>query len=252
MPEDDGRGLTRSARYLEPRNASARSELRRAAEVSTWDTIGRARPQGRQAPGNDAQTLGVREPGIPDGGRLIPIETLEKRLSSARAKSTLHLSCQLLGRFDAPFREESRVDEEVGIFTVQQRAPLQPFEQLVAVGRLEHFVQRIPGFRDPNAFGERQQVKVMVAQNRGHAVTEALRPAQYCKGVGASIDHIADQPEPISQRIEVDLLEKETERLEASLYVADCVSCHVRSNIINNEVCLAMDGLCQRFLAVVM
>jgi hypothetical protein len=69
-------------------------------------------------------------------------------------------------------------------------------------------------------------MKIVVAQDRDAAVSKAPGPPEDLQGVRASIDQIADQPEPVVIGSIVDALKEVLERLPATVDVSDCVRGH--------------------------
>src|SRR5262249_29684537 len=77
------------------------------------------------------------------------------------------------------------------------------------------------------AAGAGEQVQVVVAQHAGHAVAELARPAQHIERARSAIDQVADQPQLIDVRLEVDEPEQAVQARHAALDIADRVACHV-------------------------
>jgi exopolyphosphatase/guanosine-5'-triphosphate,3'-diphosphate pyrophosphatase len=124
------------------------------------------------------------------------------------------------------------MNQNVGIFTEQQRTTGEPFQQLFPVGSVQDPVQGVSRLGDANAFRAGQEMEIMIPQDNRHRISELFGPAQNVDRRRSSVDQITNEPEPVTAGVEVDPAEEPREGVETSLNVADCVCCHVRSNII--------------------
>ncbi|MCY1557989.1 hypothetical protein D9M68_948850 [compost metagenome] len=77
---------------------------------------------------------------------------------------------------------------------MQQLLPAQPVEQVVAVWRIEDFLQRVGFSQAFDIVCRGEQMQVVVAQHAGHGITHAIEKAQGVQRLGAAIDQVADQP----------------------------------------------------------
>ena len=102
----------------------------------------------------------------------------------------------------------------------------QPGEQFVAVGRAQHFVQRIAAMQLRRAFGHGQQVQVVIAQNGDGAVAQRFDQTQHLQRIRPAIDQIAHQPEPVLRGVETYLLQQLLKLNVTSLNVAYCIDRH--------------------------
>ena len=116
-------------------------------------------------------------------------------------------------------------EQETAVDDDQWPAP-QPAENHVSIGRLQDGRDRVAPalFRVPG--GDRQQVKVVVAQHGDRGGAERHHLAQHVERSGAAVDEIADEPEPVLAGGETDELEEPAEFGVAALDVADCVVTH--------------------------
>jgi hypothetical protein len=74
----------------------------------------------------------------------------------------------------------------------------QPVEQRVAVGRVEHAVQRVLAARLARAVRHAQQVQVVVAQQAARRAAQRLQPAQHVHRVRAAVDQVAQQHQRVA------------------------------------------------------
>src|SRR5262249_58719601 len=74
--------------------------------------------------------------------------------------------------------------------------------------------------------GARQEVEIVVAEDAGDVSAEVARPAQDVERSRAAVDEIADEPELIDVRAEVDQAEQAVQARHAALDIADRVSRH--------------------------
>ena len=81
--------------------------------------------------------------------------------------------------------------------------------------------------------GSRQQVEVVVAENRHRRIAQCFHFAQDGERIGAAIDEVADEPQPIFAGGESDQLEQLAELGVTALDVADRVQAHRK-----NEACV--------------
>ena len=106
---------------------------------------------------------------------------------------------------------------------VQHASRAQPFEELVAIGREQHFAQL--GIHAllilALALADREQREIMIAEHDDRAVAECLDVAQHRERLPAAIDQIAAEPEPVLRRIELDLLDQADQLVMTALDVAD-------------------------------
>jgi hypothetical protein len=66
----------------------------------------------------------------------------------------------------------------------------------------------------------------MIAQHHANGVAETLYESEEGKRVGTTIDEVTDQPQSIRLGIERNPIEEPSERIKATLNVADCVNSH--------------------------
>ena len=72
----------------------------------------------------------------------------------------------------------------------------------------------------------------MVAQYDNRPISQILDVAEDVQRIRAAVDEVADEPETIMGRVEVDMLEKALQRLVASLYIADGIRRHTHESTL--------------------
>jgi len=122
-----------------------------------------------------------------------------------------------------PLRQQTGVHQRVAALDVDQRAAPQPIEELVAVGRRDHLVERVVLAAFDVTAGERQKVEVVVAEHDHGALAQIAHEAQHRERRRAAVDEVAHEPQPVPGAIEPRELEQALQLLEAALDVADRV-----------------------------
>src|SRR5438874_8689037 len=69
-------------------------------------------------------------------------------------------------------------------------------------------------------------MQVVVAEHGSRLVAELAHVAQHRQRLGAAVDEIADEPEPVLRRIEGELRQELAQLVEAALHIADRVRRH--------------------------
>ena len=116
--------------------------------------------------------------------------------------------------------------QHIVAFRMQQSLPAQPGEQFVPVGRAQHFIQRVGAMKFCRAFGNGQQVQVVIAENGDGAVAQRFDQAQHLQRIRPAIDQIAHQPESVLRGIETYLLQQLLKLDVTTLNVAYCIDRH--------------------------
>ena len=111
-------------------------------------------------------------------------------------------------------------------FDHHQRPRLQPVQQRVAIRRGEYRVKRVAAMLSAVPGRHRQQVEVMVAQNRRCGVTQRHHIVQNFERAWPAIDEITDQPQPVLACRKADQREQFAEFRMTSLDITDCVERH--------------------------
>jgi len=81
-------------------------------------------------------------------------------------------------------------------FDVHQWPLAQPVQKLVQVGRAEKIAKRVAPARAHTARSKRQRPQIMITQHHGCALTQPHDAAQRRGGRGATVDQVADKPQP--------------------------------------------------------
>ena len=82
------------------------------------------------------------------------------------------------------------------ILDVDERPVAQPVRQRVAVGRVEHLVERVAFLASAAARPRASRCRSWLPSTHDNAVAGA-RPAQHVERARAAVDQVADQPEPV-------------------------------------------------------
>src|SRR5262245_60578702 len=109
---------------------------------------------------------------------------------------------------------------------MKHRARAQPSEQLIAIRRAQDFIQRVFALARLADERDREQMQVVIAEHDDRGVAQLLDSTQYAERFGATVDEVADEPDAVCFRVEVNLFEKPIELGAATLNVADGVGCH--------------------------
>ncbi|MCG3190005.1 MAG: hypothetical protein LKCHEGNO_02557 [Burkholderiaceae bacterium] len=104
---------------------------------------------------------------------------------------------------------------------VGQHALAQPAQPGLALGAVEHGLQRVSAVRAPHARGHREQMQVVVAEQMGRRAVECAQPLQHPEAVGAAVDEVAQRVHVVARRREADFGEQTVQRVATALYVAD-------------------------------
>ena len=117
--------------------------------------------------------------------------------------------------------------EEVSVLLVGQRKRAQPVDQPTPVRGIENFLQRVGVVLGPNPCIDRQQVQIVIAQQRHRAARLDQRShcAQGGERLRAAIDEVADEDQPARVG---KLCLQGFEAGEAALQVADRKGAHAR------------------------
>ena len=70
------------------------------------------------------------------------------------------------------------------------------------------------------ALGHRQQVQIVVAQHRLHAVLLVEYPAQHLQRLGAAVDQVAGEPQRVAAGVEIYLAQQRHKGRKAALQIA--------------------------------
>ena len=123
-------------------------------------------------------------------------------------------------------REEAGVDHDVIAFTVEKRPTQEPFDERVPIGRLENVIERVSRLSFASAAASRDQMQVMVPEHDDGALVELADETKNVERARSAVHEIANEPQAIVRRVEIDAHQKPLERDKTSLYVPDDVGGH--------------------------
>jgi len=106
---------------------------------------------------------------------------------------------------------------------MHELARAHPFEQLVAIGREQHFAKLgIDALLIlALALADREQREIVIAEHDDRAVADALDGAQHLQRLSAAVDEIAAEPERVDGGIEADFLDQPDQLVVTALDVTD-------------------------------
>jgi len=102
----------------------------------------------------------------------------------------------------------------------------EPVDDVLRVRGAEYLRERIGRRQLAAARDRREQVQVVVAEHAGHAAPEVHHAAQHAQRLRATIDEVANEPQPIARRAKRELAQQRVERRAAALDVTDRVERH--------------------------
>ena len=142
------------------------------------------------------------------------------------AQFVLDFARQPLRLFDAPLGQQTGMHHDMAFGHVQQRQRAHPVDEIIAIGRLEHGIERVVATQAAIAVGKCDQVQIVIAQYRHGVPAKALHEAQRLQRPRSPVDQITDEPEAVAAFVEADYFQKRAKLGIAALNVADCVSSH--------------------------
>src|SRR5690606_19409036 len=138
---------------------------------------------------------------------------------------------QSAGLLHSPDRRDAGAGpEDVALWAEVRRGSMaQAVQQQFIVRGVEDRHQGVGPAQPPGILGTGQQVQVVIAQHSDEGDAETFEKSQRLEGVGSAVDQIADRPQGIPRRVEVDLAQQALQRLQAALNVTDCIDSHTLS-----------------------
>src|SRR6266542_655201 len=219
---------TSPARHVEPRQMAGGSLGRLAFGVEFHDSVGRAEAQAGHGVDDHAQAVDPAQAVVP-AVRARAVEVREEFPVPGSAQFRLDLSRERCRGGDVPLRQQARVNQHVIRLDVNHRPVTQPVDELVAIGGREHFCERVVFAFLDNAVCEREQVQIVVAEDRQRALAQITHETQRGKRCRAAVDEIAYEPQAVLVAVESERAEQHPQLLEAALDVADRVDGHFGS-----------------------
>ncbi len=127
--------------------------------------------------------------------RFVAVQLRERVAPVRRAQRALQFIGEFQRERDVPLRQDARVDEQHLVLEMREREMADPFQQCFGVGRVEDLADRVAGALGADAGCDREQVKVVVAEDDGGAGAEIDERAQGGEGGRAAVDDVAGNPE---------------------------------------------------------
>ena len=154
------------------------------------------------------------------------LESIHK--SQLEAAECLGLSRPLHRVVHRPARQHARMHHQEIAFAPGQFALAQPGQQLVAVGRRQNRIERVALVRTAVAFGQRQQVQIVIAEHADGRAAQTFDEAQHRQRIRPAVDQVADQPQPVGCRVELHFIEQTQKGGLASLRIANGIGGHIK------------------------
>ena len=92
-------------------------------------------------------------------------------------------------------------EPDLGV-VMEHRSGTEPVDQRLAVRGLQHVVEGVLAAQSSHPAGARDEVQVVIAEHGMRPVPQIGDEPQHVEGARATIDKIADEPEPIARGIE--------------------------------------------------
>jgi len=198
--------------------------------VQVHRVVGGAEAQPRAHVDGDAQAIEAFELLAPLSG-LVPVQHAQEFIGAIAREHRLHLARQHERRGHGPRRQEAGVHHRELALDRHQRPRGKPSEQCVAILGGENGIERVVGMRLAVAGGDRQQMKIMIAEHGHGRVAQRDHFAQHGQRIGPAIDQVADEPQAVGVGRETDEVEQLAEFGVAALDIADCVERHLNVGI---------------------
>jgi len=177
VAEDHRRAAARSARHVEPGEHAGRCVLRFALETQIHPAVEAAHAHARHRIYDHAQPRKTGELRIP-AIRLIAVHIREKLLIVDRAQRVLDLLRKRQRLIHGPVRQQPSVHQGVLILSMHHRSVSQPIDQFIAIGRLQHVIQRIVRTQLGATGGNAEQMQIVIAQNAYGALAQRSNETQ--------------------------------------------------------------------------
>ena len=231
MADDDRRRGAPAPRHLEPRQPAGRLRAGRALVVELHLAFARTVAQPGEGVDDHPQTLDALQAVIP-GNRRIAVH-LREEIAVMRALQRRFGFRRALHRVvDRPARQHARVHHQNIAFAPGQFLLPQPVQQFVAVRRIQNLVERIALVHTSKAFGQRQQVQIVVAEHADGGITQISDGPQHGQRIRSAIDQIADKPQPVGCRVELDFIQQTQQGRVTSLKIANGIGRHIKYGFV--------------------
>ena len=111
---------------------------------------------------------------------------------------------------------------------VRERARKEPLEQRIPVGSREHLIQGIGAASAAAAEGDGEQMQVVVSQHDECVICQRTHEPERLERIRAAVDQIADEPQAIAVRRELQLRDQRAQLLVTTLHITDGKARHCR------------------------
>ena len=175
----------------------------------------RARGLDDQRARRRGQALGAAADGRGDGGGPEEARALEGE-AGGRALARGHLDRGAAD--DGDLHDAALVGD--GPVDLEAVGDLRPVQRVVVAE-----VHRV-GRARPEARGDGEEKDIVIAEDCDGRRAEFTNVAQHLEGVGSTVDEVADKPEAVLLRIELNGLRELRQGFEAALDVTDCIGAH--------------------------
>ncbi len=227
MPENDGRAAAGAVGRLVPGHVTRRRIRKPELVTEVHGPVGSNEPHSRHCVDDDAQAVVASEIVAPARGP-IAVEVADQLAVARSAQRSLGLAREFQRMANAPLRKQAGVNHSVTTFYVHHVLPPQPIDELLPVGRLQYVTKGVARMPLVRTFCHNQQRQIVIAKHSDRAFAQPLHEAHGRKRVRATIDQIADEPQPIVALVVAAALEQPHQRVVAALDVTDCVSRHCK------------------------
>ena len=130
----------------------------------------------------------------------------------------------------------------------------QPINELIGIGGCQDILQVIRATQFCFTSMNRDQVKIVVAQNHRHTLSIFIKPAQGFEVLWAAIHKISDGPKPIGFFIKPRLFQQALKGFKAPLNVTDRIGCHgllIPRLLVSPQLCQCNELLYSEYLGAI-
>jgi len=191
--------------------------------------VGRAKPQARARVHDRAQPIVAGKRVVPAPG-LVAVEHAQERVAALARHHRLDLARERHCLRRRPLRQQAGVDHQPVAVGYDERPARKPVDECVAIAGAKDVVECVAAMRPAKTRRNCQQVKIVIAEDRGRGIAERDHFAQHRERVGPAVHEIADEPQAVLARRERDEVEHRAELGVATLEVADRVEGHVEAS----------------------
>jgi len=197
VAEGDGLVLRQPARHVEPGQVAGRGDAAAVLGVELQRAVGRAVADACQRVEHHAPAVVAGQVVVP-AGRAVAVHHLHEAGEVRALQHRFHFPGQgqrLPGR---PLRHHAGMHQQPAVGPVGQPALAQPVEQGRALRAGQDVVQRVAAVRALPARGHGQQVQVVVAQQAGGGIAQALQALQRGQRRRPAVDQVAQHVQVVA------------------------------------------------------